>query len=133
MRGVNGFIISPRIGFSSNPLADKQYRNLKCICESGKKVKKCCGRFIYVPRKYAEMYNEGIRGNHASARRIWEDIKADHNKAVDQMEEIKKLIEEKSNATSVGEDSLGGPAPVDDSQGVPNDQTGDAGPLSDPR
>lgn len=129
MRGVNGFIITPRAGFLSNPLADKRYRNLKCICESEKKVKKCCGRFIYVPTKYAEMYNEGIRGNHAAARGIWNEIVADHKKAQEQMEEIQRLIQEGKDAKGVSENTDGDVKVLDDSEGLPSDQEGTEGSL----
>ena len=39
----------PSKGYSSNPLVNSKLRNFKCPCGSGNKVKKCCGRVIYIP------------------------------------------------------------------------------------
>lgn len=41
-RGEGIFNLSP--GWVSNPLHSGTIRNEPCICGSGKKVKKCCGR-----------------------------------------------------------------------------------------
>lgn len=57
----------PSAGYGQNPLAASNLRNFQCPCMSGKKVKKCCGRIIYIPVKYldglrdwASKINQGI-------------------------------------------------------------------------
>lgn len=44
-----------------NPLAIPDLRNSICLCGSGKKIKKCCGRHRYVSRKWAEQVVKSIR------------------------------------------------------------------------
>lgn len=53
-----GSIIAPSEGHASNPLRASKYSNLPCVCESGKKVKKCCGKDLYVPKFLATEIKE---------------------------------------------------------------------------
>ena len=42
-------IVNPKRGAVINPLRnDGNLRNKPCPCNSGKKVKKCCGRFPFI-------------------------------------------------------------------------------------
>lgn len=57
----------PATGYGQNPLVASNLRNFQCPCMSGRKVKKCCGRIIYIPEKYladlgawARDINQGI-------------------------------------------------------------------------
>lgn len=49
----------PKEGYMENPLR-KVDRNIKCVCGSDKKVKKCCGRPYYVLIKWGEKVQEVI-------------------------------------------------------------------------
>lgn len=44
----------PKSGYVSNPLGKGRFRNHECICGSTKKVKKCCGRSMYMEEKLAK-------------------------------------------------------------------------------
>ena len=45
-------------GCARNPLS--RYRNLPCPCKSGKKVKKCCGRYSHIKQESADKINEWL-------------------------------------------------------------------------
>lgn len=49
---------TPKTGYRSNPL--RKYRNNDCICGSGKKSKKCCGRGMYVSIEWGRWADEFI-------------------------------------------------------------------------
>lgn len=51
----------PKDGNSHNPLKQVN-RNTKCVCDSGKKVKKCCGVSEYVPTEWANKVQELLDG-----------------------------------------------------------------------
>ncbi len=47
-------------GNKFNPLNTGKYANKKCICDSGKKVKKCCGIPVWLPAEEAELAQKFI-------------------------------------------------------------------------
>lgn len=54
-------VYTPKKGYTHNPLNKAEFRNLSCPCESGKKVKKCCGRQLYVEQDWADTLNEALK------------------------------------------------------------------------
>ncbi len=50
---------TPKKGNMHNPIL--KYRNMSCICGSGKKVKRCCGQFIYVSNEWGRWATEFLR------------------------------------------------------------------------
>ena len=44
-----------------NPII--KFRNVKCICLSGKKTKKCCGIYPHWKRSLVEMYEQFMEGD----------------------------------------------------------------------
>ena len=48
----------PSKGYGANPLFHGKLRNFFCPCGSQQKVKKCCGRIMYIPQKYIEGLSE---------------------------------------------------------------------------
>ena len=56
-----GSIIMPSEDHTSNPLRASKYSNLSCVCDSGKKVKKCCGKDLYVPKFLATEIKEMLQ------------------------------------------------------------------------
>ena len=55
------WVHKPKPGYTLNPMR-KLNRNVTCLCISGKKVKKCCGRPLYVENEYAEKVNKVLNG-----------------------------------------------------------------------
>lgn len=53
-------VSSPEPGYMRNPLK-RVNRNIRCICDSGRKVKNCCGREKYVPISWGEQIIELFR------------------------------------------------------------------------
>lgn len=53
-------IVNPAPGYVRNP-AKNYTRNLKCICQSGKKIKNCCGKEDYVTIHDAKVFNDMIK------------------------------------------------------------------------
>ena len=53
-KGRSAAMYRPKEGYVENPLRTGKYRNMKCICGSEIKVKKCCGRKLYLEKDYAE-------------------------------------------------------------------------------
>lgn len=56
-----GSLLAPKEGYESNPLRASKYGNLTCVCESGKKTKKCCGKDLYVPKFLATEIKEMLQ------------------------------------------------------------------------
>ncbi len=54
-------------GYEWNPL--KKYRNWPCPCESGLKVKRCCGQFEAIPVDVADKIKAYIADKKARAAR----------------------------------------------------------------
>jgi uncharacterized protein YchJ len=54
-------VYTPKKGFAKNPLNRGDLRNLPCPCDSGDKIKKCCGRHIYLKQDHADMFNEWLK------------------------------------------------------------------------
>lgn len=52
-----GDIYLPTADVVSNPLRNGTLRNCPCLCGSGKKIKKCCGTAMAVPKTFAEALN----------------------------------------------------------------------------
>lgn len=52
-----GDVYLPTKEIVSNPLRKGELRNCPCLCGSGKKIKKCCGKAMAVPRQFAEALN----------------------------------------------------------------------------
>lgn len=68
-----------------NPLKVGKYRNKKCICSSGKKVKHCCGVFMQVPFNLGNFWINVIAGDKEKAEffaQAFEDDMKGANKLV---------------------------------------------------
>ncbi len=75
------YLISPPEGMVENPLTKGKAKNLPCLCASGKKVKRCCGRFSYMKKDLAEtckkFVNDGASLSQEERRLLAHKIQAE--------------------------------------------------------
>ena len=51
-------VSTPKNGYSYNPAL--KFRNQPCLCGSGRKSKKCCGKFQYIKSNIAKYFNARV-------------------------------------------------------------------------